>query len=1383
MKNHLLPLLLALTIIPHTVRAQVKISSPAAAEFIKYERIPVSYFNGLPNIEIPIYKAVLGDLELPVSISYHASGILVGQHPTCVGLGWQLNAGGGITRVINGRQDECTWDDYILENIAGAPLKSYSQPGYIYYSQTIDSEDWTDKTALESMMLGPLSCDSEPDEFIINACGLSASIWFCRDNTGQIKSKIKNNNGVPFTIKPPVIGETPDQELSFPSSATDNCLHPYFLINPLFEFTVIKNDGTELVFGGDYNAIEFFSEPRHRKPDLLLMKTIPSTWMLRKITTPQGHVATFEYKRDGSPISMTDVRTDLTTYSIQNGIPSETHYKLDSWPEYISTNHSAPDRGKSFILGHPVYLNKIVIDNDLTISFDTSRSNDLCSLSADDEKYLSTEGLARPYVQICYNKNNPNMTGNCAPHNYSCKLDGIRIESSGTVFPSYHFTYTENTGERLKLNKIMIQAPRGQIEQTYKFGYDTHKLPQYTATSSDAWGYYNGKNYRDIDIENDFFGYRSANLVYTMAESLTSVTYPTGGSVNFTYELNDYSRIAMQAPDFSLQDKCGTSGGLRIKEMTYTDKNSKTVLKHGFRYADENGASSGILSGVPVYISEGKLYTDAIYTTWKKINAAPGTVTRGYRLASESHINILGLTSGRHTTYSRVVETIGSDKPLTKEYRYTNHDSFPDTLDYCLYTDIDNMTYLDKFTSRALERGLLTDEIWYGSDNVKIKHIHNTYRNGAERYDEFVKSIQNTRIGTLFFRIMPYKILAFYPYLESKTTTEYDTSGNSTVSFTEENWTYNSNLMPVTHTVTDKNGKKVTATTTYADKYQFEPYTKMQSKCMFGLPVENAVYTDRKIVSGEIREYAVTGNSILPAKISRLELSSPADSMSYRKFDGSIMDNRYMALTQTLKYDGRGNPEHILLRNGDELSYIWDSRAAQPVFAAKNAANTYKETTIKTPVQSIDRIELNPDEPSYNHKEYSITTSKEGDVTINLEGMLGYDWYVSGTFDDKSFQIKQMRSGKPVSGEWELYSVLESSVVFRSVSPGKHTLKIQSTDVRKQNENRHENGSMSVAYRGTLSHTETSGTDEFIFEDFESTGSNGIYPFGFHSRKCFAGPYRINLNGDSDRKYIIDYQVYFQGKWQYRRRTAKGRSDVIDEGINPIDNVRVFPEDAEVTSYTWIPYIGMSSSTDMRGRTTSYEYDSSGRLKCIKDNNGNIIRHYSVHYGDSYGQPYTVPFTNEKMEMEFTGKTCDLSLGYVPKPIKYTVPENTYTSTVSQDEANRMAFTDILMNGQAYADQNGTYEECIIINVINLTGNYIEIEMVSGVQGSLEYRHYIIAPTGENGPDILYIPKHNYRFVSATCPDGTQKPVTVESGSLEYYDRYFPGLSDTFVIR
>lgn len=56
MKKHLFPLLLALTTIPHTAISQIKISSPAAAEFVRYGRIPVSYFNGLPDIEIPILK-------------------------------------------------------------------------------------------------------------------------------------------------------------------------------------------------------------------------------------------------------------------------------------------------------------------------------------------------------------------------------------------------------------------------------------------------------------------------------------------------------------------------------------------------------------------------------------------------------------------------------------------------------------------------------------------------------------------------------------------------------------------------------------------------------------------------------------------------------------------------------------------------------------------------------------------------------------------------------------------------------------------------------------------------------------------------------------------------------------------------------------------------------------------------------------------------------------------------------------------------------------------------------------------------------------------------------------------------------------------------------
>lgn len=85
---------------------QMNVTSPAATDFVKYERIPVSYFNGLPSIDIPLYTLDYKDLHLPIHLSYYASGIQLNQYPTCVGLGWNLSAGGCITRVVNGIPDE-----------------------------------------------------------------------------------------------------------------------------------------------------------------------------------------------------------------------------------------------------------------------------------------------------------------------------------------------------------------------------------------------------------------------------------------------------------------------------------------------------------------------------------------------------------------------------------------------------------------------------------------------------------------------------------------------------------------------------------------------------------------------------------------------------------------------------------------------------------------------------------------------------------------------------------------------------------------------------------------------------------------------------------------------------------------------------------------------------------------------------------------------------------------------------------------------------------------------------------------------------------------------------------------------------------------------------
>ncbi len=80
--------------------------SPEAQAFMRYGEYPVDYSTGVPKIDIPVYEIKSGKLSLPISISYHASGIRVDDVASVVGLGWRLNAGGGLTRTVKGRPDE-----------------------------------------------------------------------------------------------------------------------------------------------------------------------------------------------------------------------------------------------------------------------------------------------------------------------------------------------------------------------------------------------------------------------------------------------------------------------------------------------------------------------------------------------------------------------------------------------------------------------------------------------------------------------------------------------------------------------------------------------------------------------------------------------------------------------------------------------------------------------------------------------------------------------------------------------------------------------------------------------------------------------------------------------------------------------------------------------------------------------------------------------------------------------------------------------------------------------------------------------------------------------------------------------------------------------------
>lgn len=157
--------------------------SPNVASLGQYGEYPVDFSTGVPKIEIPLYTIISGGLQLPITLSYHASGIKVDQESSFVGLGWTLNAGGVITRVIQDKVDE-------NGALLGFSTRGNSLPDYNPINGESPAGIIGNDPNPDPLYDGPIRTnyrhDKEPDIFSINSSLLSGQ--FCLNNSLVYKS-------------------------------------------------------------------------------------------------------------------------------------------------------------------------------------------------------------------------------------------------------------------------------------------------------------------------------------------------------------------------------------------------------------------------------------------------------------------------------------------------------------------------------------------------------------------------------------------------------------------------------------------------------------------------------------------------------------------------------------------------------------------------------------------------------------------------------------------------------------------------------------------------------------------------------------------------------------------------------------------------------------------------------------------------------------------------------------------------------------------------------------------------------------------------------------------------------------------------------------------
>jgi hypothetical protein len=208
--------------------------------------------------------------------------------------------------------------------------------------------------------------------------------------------------------------------------------------------------------------------------------------------------------------------------------------------------------------------------------------------------------------------------------------------------------------------------------------------------------------------------------------------------------------------------------------------------------------------------------------------------------------------------------------------------------------------------------------------------------------------------------------------------------------------------------------------------------------------------------------------------------------------------------------------------------------------------------------------------------------------------------------------------------------------------------------------------------------------------------------------------------------------------WKYFEHKVTGQTQVNISGTGKIDELRLYPAGAKMVTYTYDPLIGTISICDFRNEVAYFEYDEFSRLIVVRDQYRQVTKRYCYNYA---GQAENcIIYYNVAKNGIYTRQCSPPNTG---SQVTYTVLANTYSSTISQAEADTLAMIDVNTNGQAYANANGTCTYiCNFSNCIGEDKKCIDNTCETGIK--------IYTSSNYNWETGLYECTYHYEFSDAS---------------------------------
>lgn len=882
--------------------------------------VAVDNFSGNLSASIPLYNYRFGSISVPVILTYNGGGVRVKEAEGSGGVGWNLVAGGAVSRQLRGLPDDVLKENGTsnerkgwLYNTNGTKINNFTVANDNNLSTTAD--EFSDFSYIINNFID-LS-DTEPDIFYVNAPGLSCKLMF--DNDHNIRTIPYQDIKVSYQFETSVSPSWSSygRIKSFTITTAEGLTYVFDALELATKFTSSSNPTAIKYFRKEYEQYKSGIE-------------YVNAWKLTHIYDLSGKSVDFFYEEKQNTTSV-----DRTALKKGEGTTVDYSFTTTTWIEQT----------RLALISRP----ELPIEAGLKFEYFNAPTSGVSMVAAirAPERII---GFRYKWAKV---KNNDGQ--------YKSFLTSVGEADSATAANQF-------------------AGVRNPVQFNYQGLVDNNiALPDSNSKAIDRWGYYNESLATtllpNVYINPSTSGYErfrnvapgaaSASYIYAITDgadrdvnpltiangSLNVISYPEGGSTTVIYEPKDYYD--------QTRGSTTIGGGLRVKEIKDFDgANVAGTISRNYSYLNPaTGLSSGkaisvpLLSFITPYVTTGTTenqWKNSVVRLEENLSQEDNAVIYSHVKVSQ---NGAGGTLFEYTTPATYFETSAAPDWTPTTVNISRASSA--TPGY-LSNDVNTYPFIPN-PNFDFERGLLSKVTQFNEGGDKVSESAYSYqRSNAPVVITGLKYENN--IDVLAYG--KYAIYANVGKLTEQVVNKlYDAPSTTRYNQTSTLYAYNgtNHKLPTLVQQTNSDGSISRKYTKYTKDYDASVHSDNQANAIYNLqglgcnfPIESYTQLERNSANKTIGASLV---KFKPFDINGQSRDYPSQNLAFLSQAGVtdfavstinggafVNDSRYIVKQNIQAYDPHGFPFTVDDNNRHVQTTIINHEVSGPIATFDNAA-------------------------------------------------------------------------------------------------------------------------------------------------------------------------------------------------------------------------------------------------------------------------------------------------------------------------------------------------------------------------------------------------------------------------------------------------------------